>query len=144
MLVQRVLYNRETRYISLIIFIYIMRKLLSHYVCETCIIDNTWCCKLLFPQHVIYTFHPSVIPLSPMFTNPYHKAIKLFACVFHFKHHPWSAPACRSAHGARLRSDQRALVKMGHQVCAGEHGLQGASVQELDSPKEDLLSWVWS
>ena len=33
---------------------------------------------------------------------------------------------------------------MGHQVCAGEHGLQGASVQELDSPKEDLLSWVLS
>ena len=33
---------------------------------------------------------------------------------------------------------------MGHQLCAGEHGLQGASVQELDSPKEDLLSWVWS
>ena len=44
----------------------------------------------------------------------------------------------------RPRAGQRALVEMGHQLCAGEHGLQGASVQELDSPKEDLLSWVWS
>ena len=35
-----------------------MRKLLSHYVCETCIIDNTWCCKLLFPKHVISHFSP--------------------------------------------------------------------------------------
>ena len=58
MLVQRILYNRETRYISLITFIYIMKKLLSHYVCETCIIDNTWCCKLLFPKHVISHFSP--------------------------------------------------------------------------------------
>ena len=49
-----------------------------------------------------------------------------------------------TTHGARPRAGQHALVEMGHQLCAGEHGLQGASVQELESPKEVLLSWVWS
>ena len=79
-------------------------------------------------------------------SNPHHKAIKLLLCIVCVSLQappivracapvrPWSAP----------RSGQRAPVEMGHQVCAGEHRLQGASVQELESPKEVLLSWVWS
>ena len=44
----------------------------------------------------------------------------------------WSAP----------RSGQRAPVEMGHHVWAGAHGLQGASVHELKSPRVVSLFWV--
>ena len=46
----------------------------------------------------------------------------------------WSAP----------RSGQRAPVEMGHHVWAGAHGLQGASVHELKSPRVVSLFWVLS
>ena len=48
-----------------------------------------------------------------------------------------------TTHKARLRAGERALVEMGHQLCAGEQGVQDASVEELASSKEDILSWVW-
>ena len=79
-------------------------------------------------------------------SNQHHKAIKLFVCIVCVSLQapptaracgpvrPWSAP----------HSGQRPPVKMGHQVGAGEHRLQGVSVQELKPPKEVILSWVWS
>ena len=35
-------------------------------------------------------------------------------------------------------------MEMGHQLCAGEHGVQDSSVEDLASSKEDILSWVLS
>ena len=35
-------------------------------------------------------------------------------------------------------------MEMGHQLCAGEHGVQDTSVEDFASSKEDILSWVLS
>ena len=79
-------------------------------------------------------------------SNPHHKAIKLLPCIVCISLQappivracapvrPWSAP----------RSGQRAPVEMGHHVWAGAHGLQGASVHELKSPRVVSLFWVLS
>ena len=49
-----------------------------------------------------------------------------------------------TTHKARSRAGERALVEMGHQLCAGEHGVQDSSVEDFASSKEDILSWVLS
>ena len=49
-----------------------------------------------------------------------------------------------TTHKARSRASERALVEMGHQLCAGEHGVQDSSVEDFTSSKEDILSWVLS
>ena len=104
-----------------------------------------------FPQYVIYTPHWGVIPLLPRplvwhVSNPHHKANKIVAVhsvrfTSNTNHsarlragQAWSAP----------RSGQRAPVEMGHHVWAGAHGLQGASVHELKSPRVVSLFWVLS
>ena len=69
-----------------------------------------------------------------MYTKLYNKAIKLFTYVSKLQ-----APPIR-----RSCASERALVEMGHQLCAGEHGVQDSSVEDLASSKEDILSWVLS
>ena len=139
-----------------VLYIYTMKILYLHSVCKINVVNFMLltlpvCCKMQFPQYVVYTSHWGVIPLLPRpwvwyVSNPHHKANKIVAVhsvrfTSNTNHsarlragQAWSAP----------RSGQRAPVEMGHHVWAGAHGLQGASVHELESPKVVSLSWVLS
>ena len=92
-------------------------------------------CKLLFPNDVISHFPPTCYSAL---TN-IHKAISQgykIVCV--------GLQTPSTTHKARSRASERALVEMGHQLCAGEHGVQDTSVEDFASSKEDILSWVLS
>ena len=92
--------------------------------------------QLLFHSTAIYLHLslPCVTPPVQLSTRLHNKAIKLCPCDIKLQ-----APPIK-----RARAHASALVKLGHQLCAGEHASQLTSVEDFTSSQGDILSWVLS